>query len=127
MSKAIEAAALEANIQTRQLTVSKSASLPKGARLIVLVEVEEPLLSKLDHQGLRDLRSLFSQAYSIIWVTSGSLIRGRSPEMALAQGLAKVIHSEYPSLVFSVVDVESVGKTFDYELQNRVHVSQVIP
>ncbi len=62
--------------------------------VILLADLEEPLLASLKEEELKVLQHITSVASSILWVTGGNLIRAGHPEHAMAAGLARSLTSE---------------------------------
>lgn len=80
--------------------------IPKGARAIVLAELENPFLARMTQEEHEAVKSLVDTASSAIWITSGGLLTASNPEASLISGLAKVIMTEHPSFRISVIDLD---------------------
>ncbi|KKY22771.1 putative lovastatin nonaketide synthase [Phaeomoniella chlamydospora] len=93
----------------RQIPFEEVHGLPENARIIMLVELVEPLLSKLQENELPLLQHVLKSARSVVWVTMGSLLSGVNPEKSMMLGMLKVLENEYPHLSLATVDLESTG------------------
>ncbi|KAL4866681.1 hypothetical protein BDV12DRAFT_198902 [Aspergillus spectabilis] len=76
------------------------------ARCIFLVELEIPLFQRISPAEWSGLQKCVLFAQSILWVTNGSLIRGREPLFAMISGLARGLQSETTSLRFHILDLD---------------------
>ncbi|KAL4922406.1 hypothetical protein BDW62DRAFT_197082 [Aspergillus aurantiobrunneus] len=76
-------------------------------RFIFLVEIEEPLFQNISPAEWSGLQKCISFAQSILWVTNGSLIRGREPLFAMVSGLARGLQSETTNLRFHILDLDN--------------------
>ncbi|KAL8771520.1 MAG: hypothetical protein Q9194_004856, partial [Teloschistes cf. exilis] len=75
-------------------------------RIIMLADLEGPLLSSLQEDELAAVQSLSSKAASILWVTTGGLLTSNKPEYAMAAGLARVVTSEQATLDLTTLDFD---------------------
>lgn len=123
-------------------------TVPQGAILFALVESEKPLLSVTTDEEMERVKILTNNASVIVWVTSGDLLSGTSPEFALVSGLSRALMLEQPSLKFFTFDVDDIYKdtertadsiisvlkqsnqSLDYEFilkHGVIHVSRFVP
>ncbi len=114
----LETEAIRRDNEVHRVHILEVDSLPKGARVAMLVELDQPLLSRISTEELDSLRNLFEQTSSIVWVTSD-----QDPELSLIQGMAQVIMTEYPHLQLSTVNLEAGGdlaRAADLILQHEI-------
>ena len=77
-----------------------------GDRVVMLADLEGPLLSTLEEGELAAIQSISNTASSILWVTTGGLLAGKTPEHAMTAGLARVVTSEQASLSLATLDLD---------------------
>ncbi|KFY28750.1 hypothetical protein V491_00304 [Pseudogymnoascus sp. VKM F-3775] len=105
--KEIEAQALNQGIETRAILLTDlSSKVPKGSRALMLAELEGPLLAEMTPEEMDAVRALFKTVSSVVWVTNGGLLQGKSPKHSLVFGIAKSIMTEQPSIRISSVDLD---------------------
>ena len=102
--KILEAEAIRRDNEVHRVHILEVEALSKGARVAMLVELDQPLLSRISAEELKSLRSLFERTSSIVWVTSD-----RVPELTLIHGMTQVIMTEYPHLQLSTISLEAGG------------------
>lgn len=73
---------------------------------IFLVELEEPILSKLKEEEFFAFQKPFTSAQGIIWTTGNS----SNPELSMIHGLARVVRTENLGLKFVTIGLETPGK-----------------
>ena len=73
-------------------------------QIIMLGDLEAPLLATLENDELNSLQDLVEKASSIIWVTPGGLLRGQNPKYGLVSGFARVIKAEKYNLDLVTLD-----------------------
>ena len=73
----------------------------------MLAEIDETLLLSLEEQELKAIQTLVDSSKSILWVTSGSLLKGSTPHQAMASGLARSLRSENVSLDLITLDFDT--------------------
>jgi acyl transferase domain-containing protein/NADPH:quinone reductase-like Zn-dependent oxidoreductase len=88
--------------------IAKLADADIGAseNVIVLADLEGPLLATLQEDELAGLRHMVNNASSIAWVSVGGLMKGATPEQAMATGLARSVSSEMASLDLAILDID---------------------
>ena len=113
------------------------------------MEYHDPLLDRVSPEQMSRLKILTDSASKLLWITRGDLMRGGTPEAALALGLSRAVMLEQPSLKMMTFDVdresdmlqtaENIALAFqtfvstnapDMEYaqkRNTVHVSRWIP
>lgn len=77
-----------------------------GDHIIMVADLEGPLLASLQDEELTAIRNLTTTASSILWVTGGGLLAGKLPEHGLTAGLARSITSEQASLDLTTLDFD---------------------
>jgi acyl transferase domain-containing protein len=73
--------------------------------ILVLDELTEPLLTRIDAKQWDALQTLLSSRAKIVWVTSGSQMEVTNPQGALIHGLLRTVRSEDPELSLTTLDV----------------------
>ncbi|KAL4961999.1 type I polyketide synthase [Aspergillus stella-maris] len=74
----------------------------------VLCEVDGPMLAALDQATFQYLHELFTSSYRVLWVTDG-VGRESSPFFNIADGLFRVLNSEYDGRIFTTLSLENIG------------------
>jgi acyl transferase domain-containing protein/NADPH:quinone reductase-like Zn-dependent oxidoreductase len=92
---------------------------PINEHVVMLVDLEGPLLSSITETEFSAVQAITNNAASIIWVSPGGLINGKNPEYAMAAGLARAVTSEQAMLKFVTLD-------FDEKSSSIEHVAQTI-
>lgn len=85
----------------------------------MLVELEEPLLSRMSELDMDTMRRYTQLASSSIWVTNSNVLAGHEPEKALVFGIAKSVMTEQPSFRLGSIDI-------DDSTQNLTHAAQLV-
>lgn len=80
----------------------------KNTAYLVLEEVQTAILTDMHPEQFTGLKRLVTSASSILWVTGGDLLSGRSPSLALAHGLNTVLMNEHSArnLRFAALDLD---------------------
>lgn len=91
---------------TPRLTKLENCVVRAGEHVILLADLEGPLLASLEENELRVLQHISSEASSILWITGGNLIQGGKPEHAMAAGLARSLTSENALLDLITLDFD---------------------
>ncbi|KAG9674995.1 ketoacyl-synt-domain-containing protein, partial [Aureobasidium melanogenum] len=105
--KAIETCASDCNIDYESIPFSAvEATISKGSRILMLAELEGPILIRMTSEEMGVIKTLFNLASSMLWVTPGGLLRGKKPEYSLFSGIMKSITKAQPSLRLSSIDVD---------------------
>lgn len=82
------------------------ASIATSEHVVVTCDLEGPLLLELEPSELARLHNIVSNASSDTWVTVGGLMKGTTPEQAMASGVARSVTSEMASLDFTTLDLD---------------------
>ncbi|KAK7994790.1 polyketide synthase [Apiospora arundinis] len=69
-------------------------SLLPNEQVILLADVEGPLLYNLDERELEAIKHLTETARHIVWVTCGGLFTGNEPKFGMTEGAVRVIRRE---------------------------------
>ncbi|KAL9061607.1 MAG: hypothetical protein Q9162_000139, partial [Coniocarpon cinnabarinum] len=123
-------------------------TFPKGAIMIVTIEVTENILLKTSEKQWRHLRRAILASSKIVWVVSGDFTIAQNPGGSLVLGLSRTIAIEEPTIDFSTLFVDetvnatsiaaNVCKILDdmdaefsdreyVQKQNMLYVSRFIP
>jgi acyl transferase domain-containing protein/NADPH:quinone reductase-like Zn-dependent oxidoreductase len=73
---------------------------------VVLLETLTPFLRSCTETSFQNLKSMFSQAKGILWVTRGGTIEATEPEKAIVTGLARTLRSEDHALNIFTLDLD---------------------
>lgn len=94
--------------QVKSCSIRQSLSLDgiRDGPVILLADLEGPLLAYLDEVQLEALKFLTDNVSHMTWVTCGGLLTGDRPEFAMNQGAARVIRNEKASLDLVTVDFD---------------------
>ena len=84
-----------------------------SAGVVSLLELDSPVLALVSEELLATFKVLLSIASSVVWVTGGGGNMPQDPRMALVNGFANTLRSEYRDLTFTTValDVNSAKGT----------------
>ncbi|KAH0317307.1 ketoacyl-synt-domain-containing protein, partial [Aureobasidium melanogenum] len=105
--KAIETCASDCNIDYESVPFSGvEAIISKGSRILMLAELEGPILIRMTSGEMHAVKTLFNLASSMLWVTPGGLLSGKKPEYSLFPGILKSITKAQPSLRLSSIDID---------------------
>ncbi|KEQ63308.1 ketoacyl-synt-domain-containing protein, partial [Aureobasidium melanogenum CBS 110374] len=105
--KAIETYASDCHIDYESIPTSAvEANIPKGSRIMMLAELEDPILISMTSKEMDVIKTLFNRASSMLWVTPGGLFGGKKPQYSLFPGTIKSITKAQPSLRLSSIDID---------------------
>lgn len=104
---------------TPRVSELKSCVVSAGEHVVLLADLEGPLLISLEEDELKALQHISSKASSILWVTGGNLVRADMPEHAMAAGLSRSLTSENALLDLITLD-------FDLSLTRKVETARII-
>lgn len=65
---------------TTRISELKNCEIAAGEQVLLLADLEGPLLASLEEQELKALRHISSEAPSILWITAGILIQADEPD-----------------------------------------------
>ncbi|KAI0153315.1 ketoacyl-synt-domain-containing protein [Xylariaceae sp. FL1272] len=92
--------------QIRSQSLGSSNRLLREERVILLADLEEPLLAELEDGELAALKQLVESTTSIVWVTCGGLLNGDKPEFGMVDGLTRALRNELGSLDIVTIDFD---------------------
>lgn len=98
--------------------------VPPRSVIIATVELEQPLLDSLDEGELCNLKALTDNASIIVWISGGSLFKAQKPEFSIAQGLARTLTVEQPSLKFQFLNLPDSETRRAETMDNIVFITQ---
>lgn len=75
-------------------------------RLIILVDIEAPLLDNCTGSEWQNLQTCLVSAESALWVTNGGLLINRRPRFAMAEGFVRGLKTERQDLRISTLDLD---------------------
>ena len=123
----------------------------KKERVLSFVEADRPFFLDASETEWEAAKNLMLHSRSILWVTSGSLLRGNHPEYALVSGIACAVHTEDASSRLVIADLDKdelflaqnhealiqleqrasnyqTGDDFEFRLKSGiVHISRLVP
>ncbi|KAH8162417.1 hypothetical protein CIB48_g5830 [Xylaria polymorpha] len=79
-------------------------ALPYSSTVLSLTELDEPLFKNITPGKLDGLKTLWSQAGKIIWVTWGA--RANEPFSSMMIGLGRAMIHEYPNISLQMLDID---------------------
>ncbi|KAH0050228.1 ketoacyl-synt-domain-containing protein, partial [Aureobasidium melanogenum] len=105
--KAIETCASDCNIDYESIPFSAvEATISKSSRILMLTELEGPMLIRMTSEEMGVIKTLFELASSVMWVTPSGLLRGKKPEYSLFPGIIKSITKAQPCIRLSNIDID---------------------
>ena len=78
-----------------------------SACVVSLLELDSPALALISEELLATCKVLLSRASSVIWVTGGGGHVAQNPQMALVNGFANTLRSEYRDLTFTTLALDA--------------------
>lgn len=99
------------NLPVQRIEFDTLTDLTPKAAVFFTVELENPLLASISDADNTKIKTITDNASTIIWVTGGHLYKGRQPECALANGLARALMLEQPSTQIVTYDVDDDAHT----------------
>ncbi|KAE8384005.1 ketoacyl-synt-domain-containing protein [Aspergillus alliaceus] len=87
---------------------------------IMLTDLDEPLLSNLEHAIFEDLKHILKIAREVVWVTRGATGQSHSPMSSLTLGLARVLRNENPHVPVITVDLDVEYETLPQVMAIKV-------
>lgn len=83
-----------------------SCEVTKDDRVVMVTDLEAPLLSTLSEAELDGLHHITTTTSSLLWITAGGLLTGKRPEHGMTAGLARSLTSENASLKLTTIDFD---------------------
>ncbi|CEJ62150.1 hypothetical protein PMG11_10658 [Penicillium brasilianum] len=81
--------------------------IPQGHQILVLDELQLPVLRNPSHEQWEGLKSLTKSDSKLLWVTQEAQHKVRQPDIALVHGLFRTIRAENPQCTLTTLDLES--------------------
>lgn len=81
-------------------------ALPYASTVLSLTDLDEPVFKCITPQKFEALKTLWRQAYNIVWVTKGA--RAAEPYSSMMIGLGRAMIHEYPNISLQLLDVDHV-------------------
>ena len=78
-----------------------------SADVVSLLELDTPVLALISEELLATVKLVFSLASSVVWVTGGGGNMPQDPRMALVNGFANTLRSEYRDVAFTTVALDA--------------------
>lgn len=78
----------------------------------------------MNDQEMAQLKVITDNATELIWVTSGGVLKGQTPEISLVSGLSRAIMLEQPSLRFYTFDIDDVESNMEQASRNILSIFQ---
>ncbi|KAK3293714.1 uncharacterized protein B0H64DRAFT_434836 [Chaetomium fimeti] len=95
----------------RALALDSAAdgAVPPDARVVALLSDKNDLFDTEDAHRFEAFQHLARNAKSMVWLTSGGIIKGQDPRGAFMAGLLRVLATENPAGRFVSINVEGHG------------------
>ncbi|KAJ3578749.1 hypothetical protein NPX13_g1816 [Xylaria arbuscula] len=93
-------------VRRAMLSDAEELGLTEDTVVISVLELEKEILATIAPSDFKNLKTIIT-ANHILWLTGADVLYQPDPNLTLANGLARVLMPEQPSLHFSVVDVGS--------------------
>ncbi|KAI4719803.1 ketoacyl-synt-domain-containing protein [Aureobasidium sp. EXF-10727] len=108
LAKRIETCAKGRDIDAHSIPLSAvHTHMSEGARVLMLAELEGPMLLKMTSKEMDAVKTMFELATSVLWITPGGLLKGKKPAYSLFSGMINSITKAQPSLRLSNIDIDS--------------------
>ncbi|KGO37897.1 Acyl transferase/acyl hydrolase/lysophospholipase [Penicillium expansum] len=91
----------------KSIPVWEPEQVPPRSKVLVLDELEQPVMSKLGGRQWAMLQLLIQNQCDLLWVTSGAQMEVSQPTQAAIIGFLRVLRNEEPLLRLISLDVES--------------------
>lgn len=79
---------------------------PSEKIYVVLLDIFAPFLASCSQDDFQNIKNIFKEAKSILWVTRGAAVEACNPEKALITGLSRTLRSEDHSLKIVTLDLD---------------------
>ncbi|TGJ80830.1 hypothetical protein E0Z10_g7931 [Xylaria hypoxylon] len=89
---------------SRSLDDATAEDLENCTAVIVLADLDEPVMSTMTQHRISQLHTLLRPTLTVLWVTCDS--RGGNPEHAASFGFLRTIAAEVPTLKLQVLDLD---------------------
>lgn len=84
----------------------KETMIPSSSTILSVTELDEPLLEFITATKLECLKTVFTQARSMLWVTRGC--RADQPHSNMMVGLGRGLRFEYPNINLQMLDIQNL-------------------
>nr|A0A2Z5XAL7.1 RecName: Full=Hybrid PKS-NRPS synthetase phm1; Short=PKS-NRPS phm1; AltName: Full=Phomasetin biosynthesis cluster protein 1 [Pyrenochaetopsis sp.]BBC43184.1 PKS-NRPS hybrid [Pyrenochaetopsis sp.] len=81
--------------------------LPYGTAVLSLADLDEPVFKDISPAKLDALKTLWRQAFNIVWVTQGA--RAAEPYSSMMIGLGRAMIHEYPTISLQLMDIDTIA------------------
>ena len=85
----------------------QQACLPGASTVLSLTDLDEPTFKTFTAEKLNALKTLFSQARNMLWVTRGC--RADDPYSNMMVGIGRAVRFEYPNINLQMFDVDHLN------------------
>ncbi|CAO2648218.1 Nn.00g074850.m01.CDS01 [Neocucurbitaria sp. VM-36] len=82
-------------------------ALPYASTVLSLTDLDEPIFKNITPEKMEALKTLWRQAYNIVWVTQGA--RAAEPHSSMMIGLGRAMIHEYPNISLQILDVDTIA------------------
>ncbi|KAI1070292.1 hypothetical protein LB507_010325 [Fusarium sp. FIESC RH6] len=82
-------------------------TLPPGSTVLSLADLDEPVMKSVTQAKMDGLKTLWTQARNILWVTKG--VRYENPFSYMMFGIGRVVRFENPNINLQLLDVDSIS------------------
>ncbi|MCJ1245434.1 hypothetical protein MMC30_002638 [Trapelia coarctata] len=89
---------------------------------IFLIEIERPLLDRLDESTYTILQSILLSVKNVLWVSSGGGKQQMDPGFGIIQGLARSLRVELINLVWAILALGRCEAAAEYPVETVVQV-----
>jgi hybrid polyketide synthase/nonribosomal peptide synthetase ACE1 len=81
-------------------------AIPYASTVLSLTDLDEPVFKNITPAKLEALKTLWRQAFNIVWVTQGA--RAAEPYSSMMIGLGRAMIHEYPTISLQILDVDTI-------------------
>ncbi|GES56801.1 related to polyketide synthase [Aspergillus terreus] len=86
----------------------------------MLTDLDEPLLTSLEHATFEDLKHTLTMAREVVWITRGATGQSHNPMSSLTLGLTRVLRKENSHVPVITVDLDVQYETLPQDLATKV-------
>lgn len=90
-------------------SAADSAALPPNSRVVAFLSDKNDLFDTEDARRFEAFQHLARSSKSMVWLTSGNIIKGQDPRGAFMAGLLRVLATENPAGRFLSINIEGNG------------------
>jgi hybrid polyketide synthase/nonribosomal peptide synthetase ACE1 len=81
-------------------------AIPYAGTVLSLTDLDEPVFKNITPAKLEALKTLWRQAFNIVWVTQGA--KSVEPYSSMMIGLGRAMIHEYPTISLQILDVDTI-------------------